>query len=75
MLVDNAIAYAQDKASREWTFNYYVSNANYRLKTLAKEWPDIFPEKKGSTPKERWSYNQSAFEKAVEHFENLLKAR
>lgn len=72
MLVDNAIAYAQDKASREWTFNYYVSNANYRLKTLANEWPDIFPKKKGSTPKERWSYNQTAFEKAVEYFEDRL---
>lgn len=41
MLGDNAIAYPQDRASREWTFNYYMNSAKDCLLILAKDWPDV----------------------------------
>ena len=31
MLTDNAITYPQDRASREWTFNYYMEAAKNSL--------------------------------------------
>ena len=37
MLADNAITYD----SREWTFNYYIDNARYRLEELKDLWPGI----------------------------------
>lgn len=31
MLLNNAIAYTQDRKSKDWTFTYYANNARYRL--------------------------------------------
>ena len=77
MLHDNAINYPQDRASHEWTFNYYVSNAHFRFPILTKhaKWPDFLNDKpKFQTPKERWEYYQTKLEKAVELFEKRLNA-
>lgn len=77
MLTDNAITYPQDRASREWTFNYYMEAARNGLLILAKAWPDvgdtISAKKKvikGTTaPGRRWDRHQSALEIALNHFE------
>lgn len=37
MLTDNAITYPQDRSAREWTFNYYMSNAKEGLLHLSIE--------------------------------------
>jgi hypothetical protein len=37
MLIDNAINYTQDRFSREWTFNYYISVAESELMALGVE--------------------------------------
>jgi len=41
MLVDNAINYPQDRNAREWTFNYYMTNAKNGLMTLSERWSEI----------------------------------
>jgi hypothetical protein len=48
MLTDNAITYAQDRDAREWTFNYYMANARYRLEELGEDWSEII--KSGLVP-------------------------
>ena len=78
MLQNNAIAYSQERSSKNWTFNYYASNARYRLEELAEKWPKsemgllIPPKPNGANPKVRWEYLQAAFEKAVDYLERLL---
>ena len=77
MLADNAIAYTQDRASREWTFNYYVEAARNGLLILAKHWPEVSNtlsvEKKvaaGSTAAgRRWDRHQEALQVALNCFE------
>ena len=70
VIEDNAIAYAQDKAMREWSFNYYTRAARYSLEFLHTNWPSICPTyvKATRTPKERWEYCQELLEEAVEAF-------
>jgi hypothetical protein len=41
MLADNAITYVQDRNSREWTFNYYASNALEALLRLGERWKSV----------------------------------
>jgi hypothetical protein len=80
MLTDNAINYPQDRSAREWTFNYYVKNANDCLLELGKEWAKVSavlsaPRKvvKGTTASSRrWDRHQRALEVAVECFEEAL---
>ena len=77
VIEDNAISYPQDKASKEWTFNYYTRNARTSLENLAKFWKDIAPPYQGRKrrPMERWDYCQSLLEEAVTNFEKLLRDR
>jgi hypothetical protein len=73
MLIDNAITYPQDRSAREWTFNYYMTNAKDGLLHLSKSWQivqSVLSEKqkviKGTTaPQRRWNRHQRAFETAV----------
>ncbi|WP_162932276.1 hypothetical protein [Solimonas sp. K1W22B-7] len=76
MLADNAIAYPQDRASREWTFNYYMNSAGDCLLLVADDWPDVERAlhtsglvNKASGPRRRWEYYQAALEIAVSSFE------
>jgi hypothetical protein len=78
ILQNNAIAYSQERNAKNWTFNYYAENARYRLKHFKDARPDA---KLGSlepqiklTAKRRWEVLQEAFEKAVDFFEERLKA-
>jgi hypothetical protein len=77
LIEDNAIAYLQDKASKEWTFNYYTRNARSSLQILNQYWPDEVPpyggQKRGAT--ERWDYCQQLLEAAVTGFERRLAAK
>ena len=77
MVEDNAIAYLQDKNSREWTFNYYTRNARYFLQTLAQFWPQQVPAYQGKKrdPMERWTYCQDLLDQAVDNFGKLLMER
>ena len=77
MIEDNAIAYGQDKSSREWTFNYYTRNARGSLQRLAIKWPEtaVAYINKARTPTQRWDYCQELFDHAVIGFGSLLDQR
>ena len=75
MLQNNAIAYNQERNSKDFTFNYYATNARLRLEDIKRKRPEwkigvVRPPK--DTPKTRWEFLQSAFEKAVAGFERHL---
>lgn len=75
VIEDNAIAYVQDKAMREWSFNYYTRAARFSLEYLHGRWPRVSPEyvKATRTPKERWEYCQELLEIAVQRFRAHLE--
>ena len=82
MLENNAINYSQDKKARNWTFNYYMANARYRLNEYADDYSGIqgiqrLPKfvQRGSKAKAkfRWMALHDAFKEAVDHFESRLK--
>lgn len=83
MLTDNAITYQQDRASREWTFNYYVNNARDNLQLLSRYWADVgnlLNEKrkvaKGTTVAgRRWDKYQDCLDVAVADFRSELDAK
>jgi hypothetical protein len=79
MIADNAISFATDLEGREWTFNYYMTNATNSL--LALPWEDIHemvvPKAKAKGDKasvsvRRWNRCQAAFDAAVRRFETEL---
>ena len=80
LLTNNAINYPQDRASREWTFNYYMTAANDGLLRLSDKWMEIVTVlskhervTKGTTnPRRRWNRHQNAFEAALDNFESDL---
>jgi hypothetical protein len=68
MLTDNAITFAQDMGSREWTFNYYMDNARFRLEQLSERWPDeisVEGLRVGGGPEASWEALQTGFDAAV----------
>jgi hypothetical protein len=78
MLLTNAIAFSQERTTKDWTFNYYAENARYRLEELREQWEGLerplLPPKGSQSPKLRWDYLQEGFDEAVEHFSALIKA-
>jgi len=74
VILDNSISYVQDKNNNEWTFNYYATNARYRLIYLHEEWPDVVPKWKSKKRPavERWEYAQEIFSRSVEGFEKHM---
>lgn len=83
MLTDNAITYQQDRASREWTFNYYVNNARDNLQLLSRYWPDVEamllekrkPKKGTSASGRRWDQYQDCLELALDDFRAELEVK
>jgi len=81
MIQHNTIAYAQDRKSHEWTFNYYAINAARALYKLAERWPSIktilSEEVKSSggytRPQRLWNRNHRALLEAIECFERTLE--
>jgi len=74
IIEDNSISYPQDRKSKEWTFNYYTSNARSRLEKLSTSWNGAVPayqvQKRSATA--RWDYCQKLLDEAVSGFERLL---
>lgn len=82
LLTNNAINYPQDRAAREWTFNYYMTTANDALLKLSTRWNKITlvlskheRVTKGTTnSRRRWNRHQNAFEAALDRYERDLGA-
>jgi hypothetical protein len=77
MLTDNAIAFTQDRENREWTFNYYLDNAFFRLEQLGKDWTGTTalepPATEVRTRRRRWNFLHNAFKKAVKRLKEKLE--
>lgn len=82
MLETNAINFQQDKKARGFTFNYYLANVRFRLMEFKEDNEDFQVDprllKRGKlakvSPPDRWRAYQHAFDDAVTHFENRLRA-
>jgi hypothetical protein len=80
MIANNIIAYTQDRSAREWTFNYYATNAARALWELDKKWSSIGPILSESDkptdgftrPQKRWERNQRALDEAIKCFQQHL---
>jgi hypothetical protein len=77
LISHNAIAYPQDRTAREWTFQYYLSNARFRLTELASKPPNLIEFTDIDTPagsaKDDWLIAQAALEKSTTRFGDILK--
>ncbi len=78
LISTNAIAFQQDRVSREWTFPYYLKNARSRLLDIARQGPfDILNlndiERKADSTKEDWTIAHEALSKAVERFKQITR--
>jgi len=79
MLTDNSIAFAQDRAGRNWTFSYYIDNAYHRLEKLKmSSFPGIGPlvpstRKVPRTARRRWDCLQDGLEVALAVLQKQLK--
>jgi len=77
LISNNTIGYPQDRSAREWTFNYYLSDARFRLQSLASRPPVIISLSDLDLPaisaKNDWEIAQSALEIAIDEFARLTK--
>jgi hypothetical protein len=71
MLTDNTIAFAQDRAFREWTFNYYLDNALLRLADLGEA--NLKPPKGSRSADNRWDYLHKAFSRQVKKIARAIE--
>ena len=78
LISDNTITYTQDKNSREWTFNYYINNARYRLEAIANKHPEYLPHfdlvQNAHSPEDLWEYCQKSTALAITNYGLALQA-
>jgi hypothetical protein len=76
LISNNSIGYSQDRGAREWTFQYYLTDARLRLQALAGQPPDIFEPSEmyepAGTAKEDWEISQNVLETAIRRFGELV---
>jgi hypothetical protein len=76
LISNNTIAYPQDKNAKEFTFRYYLINAELRLDFIARKMPAILDrsvlEKKGTDAKDAWTTAQGALTLAINNFGEIL---
>jgi hypothetical protein len=81
LIQNNAITYVQDRKTRDWTFRYYMDNANHRLKNLFNKFEHLGHSFKlpgsseGKSTQEWWRMHQDSFDDAITKFEDFLKAK
>jgi hypothetical protein len=75
VIQDNAIGYQQDRNASDWTFDYYLHNARYRLYEIRSRWPEVLPHIKGKWRPTRahWDYHHGIFAEAVGNFSRMVK--
>ena len=74
VILDNAISYPLDKKNNEFTFNYYVNNARYRILDIARTFPELVPawQDRAVDAKERWENAHKALVTTIQSFEDAL---
>ena len=70
LIADNTVLYQTDKNSRNWSFRYYLENAEFRLERMSSISDEIMPliGKPAASEKERWLNAQFALEGAIRGF-------
>ncbi len=76
LLAHNSILYQTDYTTREWTFEYYLENALFRLRQVRDL--GIAPaigavQIDGTLPKESWSNAQAALDSTISSFAEALR--
>lgn len=77
LIAHNTVLYQTDFSTREWSFQYYLDNATYRLRQLGKL-SDGGAAAVGSAdadklqPKDDWSNAQAALDLAIANFAKAL---
>lgn len=75
LLVDNSVGFSNDRFSRDWTFLYYLDNAEFRLLGLLEDRGAKVPPRppKGKrTARNRWDFLQSIYAGEVEWLFKVL---
>jgi hypothetical protein len=78
LISHNAIAYQQDRGSREWTFQYYLNNARNRLLDIARQAsPAILDvsevDVEAESAKKDWTIAHNALAKAIKKFAEIVR--
>lgn len=72
LISDNTVLYVTDKNARNWSFRYYLRNAQQRLKLLSKGRLSLVDESALLTPvetdKDHWVGTQRILDEAIERF-------
>lgn len=83
LVLNNMVAYPQDRNAREWSFMYYMNNAKHRLERMVNDkrfslltLEEYGPSERRSAaiahPRSWWNYNQDALDTAVRKFSKIL---
>jgi hypothetical protein len=79
MILDNMVAYAQDRGARDWTFDYYLICAEHHLEYASLLNSSILPREKIKdavrNSKDSWEYWSTALEYAVDNLSKQLRGR
>ncbi|MCF4130315.1 hypothetical protein [Methylobacterium sp. SyP6R] len=78
LISDNTVLYITDKNSRNWSFHYYLENANSRLRKIADGDLQLVDKKELDTPtksdKEEWISAQKTLDLAIERLASNLNS-
>ena len=76
LISNNTIAYQQDKNAREFTYRYYLTDAQLRLSEIVTKTPVILSPQEftvaNADVKSEWTAAQAARDTAIGHFGELL---
>ena len=76
LISNNTVAYQQDKNAREFTYRYYLTDAQLRLSEIVTETPAILSLREftvvNADVKSEWTAAQAALDTAIGHFGELL---
>lgn len=80
LIAHNTILYQTDFSTREWTFEYYLDNALFRLRAISEgPKPEILPRDQigpvATSAKDIWINMQNALDAAVANFGEAIDAQ
>lgn len=77
VIMENSVQFSLDRRKKNWTFNYYMNDAKYRLEYLRENYKDVLGAERSKIrnekPTDRWCRHQHAFEAAIDGFRARLE--
>jgi hypothetical protein len=78
LISDNSVLYQTDKNARNWSFRYYLDNADHRLRALSRSRLGLVNaadlELGADTDKDAWLQAQALLDKAISRFQAAVAA-